>query len=78
MCVYAQSFSYVPVFVTSWNVAHPAPLSMEFSRQEYCSRLPFPPPGDHPSPGIEPASPESPTLAGGIFTASAAWEALIF
>ena len=68
MCVYAQSFSYVPVFVTSWNVAHPAPLSMEFSRQEYCSRLPFPPPGDLPDPGIEPTSFASPALTGIFFT----------
>ena len=34
-----------------------APLSMEFSREEYCSRVPFPPPGDLPDPGIEPSSP---------------------
>ena len=38
-----------------WTVAHQAPLSMEFSRQEYWSRLPFPSPGDLPDPGIEPA-----------------------
>ena len=43
-------------------VAHQAPLSMAFFRQEYCSGLPFPPPGDLPSPGIEPASPVSPAL----------------
>ena len=41
----------------SWTVAHQAPLSMEFSRQEYWSGLPFPSPGDLPEPGIEPASP---------------------
>ena len=40
-----------------------APLSMEFSRQEYWSGLPFPPPGDLPDPGIEPVSLESPALA---------------
>ena len=50
---------------------------MGFSRQEYWSGLPFPSPGDHPSQGIEPAFPESPALAGGFFTASATWEALI-
>ena len=44
------------------------PLSMGFSRQEYWSGLPFPTPGDLPDPGIEPASPVSPTLAGGFFT----------
>ena len=41
---------------------------MEFSRQEYWSRLPFPPPGDLPDPGIEPASLASPALAGSFFT----------
>ena len=45
------------------------PLSMEFSRQEYWSGLPFPPPGDLPDPGIEPRSSASPTLAGGFFSA---------
>ena len=39
-----------------------APLSMGFSRQEYWSGLPIPPPGDLPDPGIEPVSPVSPTL----------------
>ena len=41
---------------------------MEFSRQEYWSWLPFPPPGDRPDPGNEPMSPASPALAGGFFT----------
>ena len=49
-------------------VAHQAPLSMEFSRQEYWSGLPFPTPGDHPDPGIESLSLASPALAGGFFT----------
>ena len=40
-----------------WTVACQAPLSMEFSRQEYWSGLPFPSPGDLPDPGIEPGSP---------------------
>ena len=53
----AQSLSRVLLFVVSWTVAHHAPLSMEFSRQEYWSELPFPPPGDLPDPRIEPASP---------------------
>ena len=43
--------------VTSWTVASQAPLSMEFSRQEYWSGLPFSSPGDLPDPGIEPTSP---------------------
>ena len=50
---------------TTWTVAHQAPLSMEFSRQEYYSGLPFPPPGDLPDPGTEP---DSPALVGGFFT----------
>ena len=43
--------------MTPWTVAHQVPLSMEFSRQEYWSGLPFPSPGDLPDPGIEPGSP---------------------
>ena len=46
----------VGLFVTPWTVAHQAPLSMEFSRQEYWSGLPCPPPGDLPDPGTEPGS----------------------
>ena len=45
-----------------------APLYMEFSRQDYWSRLPFPTPGDLPDPGIEPVSLTSLTLAGRFFT----------
>ena len=48
---------------------------MEFSRQEYWSGLPCPPPGDLPDPGTEPVSLLSPALAGGFFTTSATWEA---
>ena len=43
--------------MTLWTVAHQAPLSMEVSRQEYWSGLPFSSPGDLPDPGIEPGSP---------------------
>ena len=49
--------SRVRLFATPWTVAYQAPLSMGFSRQEYWSGLPFPSPGDHPDPGIEPRSP---------------------
>ena len=56
-------FSYVPLFVTPWTVVRQAPLFMGFSRHEYWSGLPFPPPEDLPDPGIKPTSPESPTLA---------------
>ena len=52
-----KSLSRVLLFVTPWTVAHQAPLSMEFSRQEYWNGLPFPSPGDLPNPGIEPESP---------------------
>ena len=49
---------------------------MGFSRQEFWSGLPFPPPGDLPDPGIEPTSLMSPALTGKFFTSSATWEAL--
>ena len=61
----AHSLSHARLFVTSWTVAHQTPLSMEFSRQEYWSGVPRPPPGDFPDPGIKPASP---AFAGGFFT----------
>ena len=67
-------FSHVQLFATLWAVAHQAPLSMGFSRQEYWSGLPFPPPGDLPNPGIKPMTPVFPALAGRFFTTSAAWE----
>ena len=44
---------------TPWTVAHQAPLSMGFPRQDYWSALPFPSPGDLPDPGIKPRSPSS-------------------
>ena len=50
-------------FVTPWTVAHQAPLSMGFPRQEYWCELPFPLPGDLPDPGIEPGSPASSTFS---------------
>ena len=52
-----KSLSRVQLFVTPWIIAHQAPPSMEFSRQEYWDGLPFPSPGDLPGPGIEPESP---------------------
>ena len=55
--VKVKSLSRVQLFATPWTVAHQAPPSMEFSRQEYWSGLPFPSPGDLPDPGIEPGSP---------------------
>ena len=50
-------FSRVQLFATPWTVAHQAPLSMGFSKQEYWSGLPFPSSGNLPDPGIEPRSP---------------------
>ena len=66
MCVLSR-FSHVRLFATLWTVAHQAPLCVGFSRQEYWSGLPFPPPGDLPDLGIKPASLMSPALAGGFF-----------
>ena len=48
--------SRVPLFETPWTVVLQAPLSMEFSRQDYWSILPCPSPGDLPNPGTEPTS----------------------
>ena len=67
--------SSVCILMIPWTVAFQVPLSMGFSRQEYWSGLPCPPPGDLPNPGIEPVSLASPALAGAFFTTSAPWEA---
>ena len=56
---WVKSLSCVWLFATPWTIAYKAPLSMEFSRQEYWSGLPFPSPGDLPNPGIESGSPAS-------------------
>ena len=61
-------FSCVRVFVNPWAVACQAPLSMEFSRQEYWSGLPYTHPGDLPNPVIKLASLMSPALASRFFT----------
>ena len=60
--------SVVSDFAIPWTTTHQAPLFMEFSRQEYWSGFPFPPPGDLPEPGLKSTSPESPALADGFFT----------
>ena len=75
ICVFilcAQTLSCVQLLVTPWAVAHQAPLSMGFSRQEYWSGLSFLSPGHLPALGIEPVSP---ALAGRFFTTSTTWEA---
>ena len=67
----ANQLVHVRLFATRWTGAHQAPLFMEFSRQEYGSGLPFPLPGDLPTPGTEPTSLASPARAGGFLTTSA-------
>ena len=61
-------FSRVQLFATAWTVACQAPLPLGFSRQEYWSGLPCPPPTYPPNPGIEPLSLKPPALAGQFFT----------
>ena len=62
------SLSHAWLFAAPWTVACQASLSMEFSRQEYWSDLPFPPPRYLPDPETEPTSPPSPALSGEFFT----------
>ena len=64
----AQPLRCVRPSATPWTVAYRAPMSMEFSRQEYWSGLPCALPRDLPNPGIESASPALPALAGRLFT----------
>ena len=63
--LYAQLLSRALLFEAPWTVAHQAPLSMGFPRQEYRSGLLLPSPGDLPDPGIKPVSP---ALVCGFFT----------
>ena len=67
---HTQSLSCVWLFAIPWTIAHQAPLSTEFSRQEYWSGLPLPTPGDLPNPRIKLASLASPALADKFFTTS--------
>ena len=53
VCVCVRTLSHIQLFAIPWTIACQAPLSMEFSRQEYWSVLPFPTPGDHPDLEIE-------------------------
>ena len=66
-CTHTQSLNCVWLFATTQTVTHQAPLSMEFSRQEYWNRRPLPSPEDLPNPGIKPMSLISPALAGRFF-----------
>ena len=75
VCAVLNCFSRVRLSATPWTVAHQAPLPMGFSRPEYWRGVPCPPPGALPeNPGNKPASPKSPALASGLFTAGAAGE----
>ena len=72
-----NSFSHIRLFVTLWVVACQAPLSMGFSRQDYWSGLPCPPPGDLPDSGIKPVSPASPALQTGSLPLAPPWKPYI-
>ena len=73
--MHTKSLPSVRLFVTLWTIAHQAPPSTGFSRQEYWSGLPRVPPGDLSDPGTERKSLRSPALAGKFFITSATWEA---
>ena len=70
LCCMITHFSRVQLFAVSWTVACQAPLSLEFSRQEYWSGLPCPSQGDLPNPEIKPMSLMSPALTGEFFITS--------
>ena len=70
-----MSLQLCPTLCDPMEIACQAPLSMGFSRQEYWGRLPFPPPGNLPDPGIKPAPLKSPAFAGQLLTTSTNWEA---
>ena len=73
--MHAQLLSHVQLFATLWTVTHQAPLSMEFSRQEYRSGLPCPSPRDLLTQGSNQSLLLSAALAGKFFTTRATWEA---
>ena len=75
MCVCVlRHFSHVQLFTAPWTVAHQAPLSMEFSRQEYWSGLLFPSPGNLPDPGRN--QNQVSCIANGLFASLASRKAL--
>ena len=69
VCVCARALSHVRLFAIPWTVAHQAPLSMEFSRQEYWSGLPFPSPGESSQPRNQTQVSCISYTTGGFFTA---------
>ena len=70
VCVHTELSRHVWLFETPWTIVCKAPLTRSFSRREYWSGFPFPPPGDLPDPGVKPEYPAYPALAGGFFTLS--------
>ena len=74
MCCVLSLFSRVQPFVTPWIIARQAPLSMGFSRQDYWSGLPFPPPGGSSRPRDRTWGS---CFAGGYFTTSSTWGAIV-
>ena len=76
VCVCA--LSHVRLFAIPWTVAHQAPLSMGFFRQEYWSRLPFPSPGDLPDAGIEPCVSCISCIGRQILYHCTTWEAQVY
>ena len=77
VCVCVCSVQLYLILCDPMDVACQAPWPMEFSRQEYWSRLLFPTPGDLPNLGIEPASLASPGSGYGFFTTCTTWETLV-
>ena len=73
MCVCVSHSVMSDSFATPWTAAHQAPLSMEFSRQEYWSRLPFPSPGDLPDPRIKLIGAQNPYIK--VWDAGGSWGA---
>ena len=78
LCVHAKLLQSCPTLCNLRTIAYQAPLSVGFSRHEYWSEFPCPPPGNLPDPGIEPLFLMSPTLAGKFFITNATWEAHVF
>ena len=72
-CMCAKPLQSRPTLYDSRTVAHQAPLSMGFSKQEFWGGLPCSPRGDLPNPGAKPWSPASPAVAGGFFTPRACY-----
>ena len=73
VCVYAKPLQWLAALCDPMDLARQAPLSMGFSRQEYWSGLSCPPPGDLPSPRMEPESISSLALATSLPTSSTTW-----